>query len=390
MLLSAVMLKEFRTMEHVMKYKVRVLIVDDSIVVRQALKNILESDPEIQVIATAEDPIIAWEKIRADRPDVITLDVEMPRMDGLTFLKQLMQEDPIAVVMCSSLTAEGSATALTALASGAVEIIQKPRVGVLQFMEEAKIRIRTAVKAAAMARIKPRLANACEMTHTVDPLLRNAPLSGGLPQKGQRIVVVGAATGGRDALHVLLRTLPPNAPGMLIVQHMPEHLTGALARELDKLSNITVKEAAQNSEIVPGCALVAPGNVHAMLKRSGDRYFAELKDGPLVCQHRPSIDVLFRTTARYAGADAIGIILSGMGDDGAKGLLEMKQAGAVTFAQDEETSVIFGMARSAINIGAVDRVLPLQELAGAVMQTAFTAHDFMTVEGSSTFCRTQR
>jgi two-component system chemotaxis response regulator CheB len=353
-----------------MQKKIKVLIVDDSAVVRQTLEEILSSDPDIEIMATAGDPLIAFEKMRDELPDVITLDVEMPRMDGITFLQQLMLEQPLPVVMCSSITAEGSEAALKAMELGAVDIIQKPRLGVKQFLEESRVRICDAVKAASLAKIKGRggaagvkpLAAKPASDYAIPPIIQHD-----MSVIHNMIVLVGASTGGTEALRVFLEAMPTNAPGIVIVQHMPEHFTGALARRLNDLCRINVKEAQDNDTVTSGCALIAPGNLHTMLKREGSRYYVEVKDGPLVCRHRPSVDVLFRSAARYARDNAIGIIMTGMGDDGAKGMLEMKEAGGFTLAQDEESCVVFGMPKEAINLGAVDRVLPLEHLAAAVM-----------------------
>lgn len=347
--------------------KIRVLIVDDSAVVRQAMNEILSSDPHIEVIGVAADPFVAAERLSREIPDVITLDVEMPRMDGITFLKKIMSQHPIPVVMCSSLTGQGSDTALRALEYGAVDIIQKPLMGVKTFLEESKVVICDAVKAAAMARVR-------RITHdlkkvspklTADVILAK-PTTKAMLETTEKVVVVGASTGGTEALRVFLGGLPPDAPGIVIVQHMPEHFTKSFAGRLDGLCRITVKEAENNDTVVRGRALIAPGNRHMLLKRSGARYYVEIKEGPLVCRHRPSVDVLFRSTARYAGKNAVGVIMTGMGDDGARGLLEMKEAGAATIAQDEHSCVVFGMPKEAIKLDAVDRVLPLECIAGVI------------------------
>jgi two-component system chemotaxis response regulator CheB len=320
-------------------------------------------------MATAADPFIAADKIRREIPDVITLDVEMPRMDGITFLRKIMTQHPMPVVICSSLTEAGSETALRALEYGAVEIIQKPRLGTRQFLEESKVRIRDAVKAAAQARlgllrrqerdIAPKL--------TADAILaKGKPATEAMLRTTDKVVVVGASTGGTEALSVLLQALPLDSPGIVIVQHMPEHFTRAFATRLDGVCRISVKEAESNDTVIRGRALIAPGNRHLLLKRSGARYFVEVKDGPLVSRHRPSVDVLFRSAARYAGPNAVGVIMTGMGDDGARGMLEMKEAGAHTIAQDEDTCVVFGMPKKAVELNAVDRVLPLSAIPAAV------------------------
>jgi two-component system chemotaxis response regulator CheB len=353
-----------------MKKKIKVLIVDDSAVVRQTLEEILSSDPQIEVIATAGDPFIAADKIRDNVPDVITLDVEMPRMDGITFLKKIMSQHPIPVVICSSLTGEGAETTFKALEYGAVEIITKPRMGTKQFLEESRIRICDAVKAASMAHVKRiSLTNRkVEPKLTADAMLAK-PSSRAMVQTTEKVVVVGASTGGTEALRVFLEALPLDAPGIVIVQHMPENFTAAFARRLDTLCKVTVKEASDNDSVIRGQALIAPGNRHTLLKRSGARYYVEVKDGPLVSRHRPSVDVLFRSAARYAGKNTVGVIMTGMGDDGARGMLEMKEAGSYNIAQDEATSVVFGMPNEAIKRGGVDKVLPLERIAEEVIKS---------------------
>lgn len=347
--------------------KIRVLIIDDSAVVRQTLTTVLSSDPEISVMPAAADPYIAAERMRDEVPDVITLDVEMPRMDGLTFLQKLMSQHPIPVVMCSSLTGQGSESALKALEYGAVEIIAKPKLGTKQFLEESKVLICDTVKAATQARIRPlnMRRRPLEPKLNADAVLPK-PAGKAMLQTTEQVVVVGASTGGTEALRVLLQTLPPDAPGLVIVQHMPEQFTAAFSRRLDGLCRITVKEAADGDTVHRGRALIGPGNRHILLKRSGARYYVEIKDGPLVSRHRPSVDVLFRSAARYAGKNCTAVIMTGMGDDGAKGMLELKEAGAHTIAQDEASCVVFGMPREAIRLGGAGQVLPLTKLAGAV------------------------
>jgi len=348
--------------------KIQVLVVDDSSVVRQTLKDILSSDPQIEVMATAAHPFAAAERISEKVPDVITLDVEMPRMDGITFLQKLMDQHPIPVVICSSLAEQGSETALKALEYGAVEIIQKPRLGTKQFLEESKIRICDAVKAASQARPR-RLSK----IHNVEPKLTAdaviaKPTTKVMIETTEKVVVAGASTGGTEAIRVFLEALPPDTPGIVIVQHMPEHFTASFAKRLDALCRVSVKEAEDNDTVIRGRALIAPGNLHTLLKRSGARYYVEVKDGPLVSRHRPSVDVLFRSAARYAGRNAVGVIMTGMGDDGARGLLEMKEAGAFTVAQDEESCVVFGMPQEAIKKGAAAKVLPLEHIAENVLR----------------------
>ncbi len=328
------------------------------------MAEILTTDPGIEVMGTAADPYIAADRLRDKVPDVIVLDVEMPRMDGITFLQKLMSQHPIPVVICSGLAGKGSETALKALEYGAVEIIEKPRLGTKRFLEESKIRICHAVKAAAEARVRRIPARAiCQVTPklTADAIIEK-PSGKAMVRTTEKVVVIGASTGGTEALRFLLESMPADAPGIVIIQHMPEHFTAAFAKRLDGLCRITVKEAANDDTVIRGRALIAPGNHHLLLKRSGARYYVEIKDGPLVCRHRPSVDVLFRSTARYAGKNAVGVILTGMGDDGARGMAEMKEAGAATIAQDEETCVVFGMPHEAIKRGCVDKVLPLETI----------------------------
>ncbi len=349
--------------------KIRVLIVDDSAVVRQTLSEVLSSDPEIEVMGTAADPFVAAERISEEVPDVITLDIEMPRMDGLTFLQKIMRQHPIPVVICSSLAEEGTQSALKALEYGAVDIIAKPRLGSKQFLEESQIVLCQVVKAAAAARVRQ-----IQPSRTVQPkLTADAILSPGthaMAETTEKVVAIGASTGGTEALKVVLESLPADSPGIVIVQHMPELFTRAFANRLDSLCSISVKEAEANDTVLRGRALIAPGNHHLLLKRSGARYYVEIKEGPLVCRHRPSVDVLFRSAARYAGQNAVGVILTGMGDDGARGMLEMKQAGAMTIAQDEATCVVFGMPNEAIKRSAVDKILPLESVAGSILALA--------------------
>ena len=352
--------------------KIRVLIVDDSAFVRQTLKDILETDPEIEVMGVAADPYVAVERIQRQVPDVITLDIEMPRMDGLTFLEKIMSQHPIPVVICSSLAGTGSDVALAALEKGAVEIVAKPRLGTKEFFEESRVRICDVVKSAARARAgKPRAAPRAAVNPklTADAVLPR-PVSQAMIQTTEKVVVVGASTGGTEALREFLEAMPLDAPGIVIVQHMPEEFTARFAQRLNGICRITVKEAAGNDSVIRGQALIAPGNRHLLLKRSGARYFVELRDGPLVSRHRPSVDVLFRSAARYGGRNVIGVIMTGMGDDGARGMLEMKQAGAFNIAQDEASCVVFGMPAEAIKMGAADAVLPLAAIAESILAHA--------------------
>ncbi len=321
------------------------------------------------MIGTASDPFVAADRIAEQVPDVITLDIEMPGMDGLTFLQKIMSQHPIPVIICSSLAEEGAQSTLQALDYGAVDIIAKPRLGSQRFLEESSVMLCEAVKAAAVARLRPYSPRrVIEPKLTADAILPRA--SSAMLETTEKVVVIGASTGGTEALRSLLEALPADAPGIVIVQHMPEVFTRAFANRLNSLCRITVKEAESNDTVLRGRALIAPGNHHALLKRSGARYFVEIKDGPLVSRHRPSVDVLFRSAARYAGPNAVAVIMTGMGDDGARGMLEMKEAGASTIAQDEATSVVFGMPNEAIKRGAVDTILPLDAIAGSILTRA--------------------
>ncbi|GEM73056.1 protein-glutamate methylesterase/protein-glutamine glutaminase [Sphingomonas aquatilis] len=350
---------------------VRVLIIDDSASVRQAMTAILGEDPDIQVIAAAADPFAAARYIQEEVPDVITLDVEMPRMDGVTFLRKLMSQRPIPVVMCSSLVEEGSETLLQALEAGAVDVILKPRMGVAEHLNEAKLMIRETVKGAAKARLGARRqvrAASPAQKLTADAVLP-PPTGRAMSRTTEMVVCIGASTGGTEALREVLEALPANSPGIVIVQHMPESFTRAFAKRLNGLCQVDVKEAEDGDTVMRGHVLIAPGGLrHTLLERQGARYVVSVKEGPLVSRHRPSVDVLFRSAARNAGSNAVGIIMTGMGDDGARGLLEMKQAGARTFAQDEATSVVFGMPKEAIARNAADKVIPLGNIARELLQ----------------------
>lgn len=351
------------------KNKIKVLIVDDSALVRQVLTEILSSDPEIEVIGTASDPYFAVQKIALELPDVIVLDIEMPRMDGLTFLEKIMTQHPIPVVICSSLVdSESCETALKAFELGAVEVISKPKLGTKAFFEESKIKICDIVKAAS--KVKPKKINLfkVEPKLAADVILQKPTHSMAMAKTTEKIVVVGASTGGTEAIYSFLSAMPLDCPAIAIVQHMPEKFTASFANRLNSLCKITVKEAEDGEPLIRGHALIAPGNKHMLIKRSGAKYYVEIKDGPLVSRHRPSVDVLFTSAARYAGKNAVGVILTGMGDDGAQGMLEMKEAGAYTIAQDEATSVVFGMPKSAIEKGAVLQVLPLHEIPSFVLR----------------------
>lgn len=353
--------------------KVRVLIIDDSASVRQAMTAVLSADPDIHVIAAAADPFAAARYIQTELPDVITLDVEMPRMDGITFLRRLMMQCLVPVVMCSSLVEDGSETLLQALEAGAVDIILKPKMGVADHLVEAHHRICETVKGAAQARLGARRAG--KATEPARKLTADAvlppPTGKAMSRTTEMVVCIGASTGGTEALREVLEALPANSPGIVVVQHMPESFTKAFAKRLNSLCEVDVKEAEDGDTVMRGHVLIAPGGLrHTMLERQGARYVVAIKEGPLVSRHRPSVDVLFRSAARNAGANAVGIIMTGMGDDGARGLLEMKQAGARTIAQDEATSVVFGMPKEAIARGAVDRIAPLGAIARELLHAA--------------------
>jgi two-component system, chemotaxis family, protein-glutamate methylesterase/glutaminase len=350
---------------------IKVMIVDDSAVVRQVLTGLLDADPEIEVIAASADPLLAMERMKRQWPDVIVLDVEMPRMDGITFLKKIMGERPTPVVICSTLTERGAKTSLEALAAGAVVIIAKPKLGLKDFLVESGDEVITAVKVASRARVKRLVARdqasaPVPTKHTADVIL--APATGrAMIQTTERVVAIGTSTGGTQALEVILTALPRVCPGIVIVQHMPEKFTAAFAARLDGLSQIAVKEAEDEDRVVPGRALIAPGGKHMLLKRSGAQYYVQVVDGPLVKRHRPSVDVLFRSVAKAAGGNALGVIMTGMGDDGAAGLLEMRNAGARTLAQDEDSCVVYGMPKEAVKCGAVEKTVPLTAISREIL-----------------------
>ena len=349
---------------------VKVLIVDDSAVVRQVLSGLIGAAPGLQVTAACADPLLAMERMKLQWPDVIVLDVEMPRMDGITFLRRIMEERPTPVVICSTLTEKGAKTTMEAMAAGAVAVVTKPRLGLKQFLSEAADELLQTVRAAARAnprRLGARPAAAVTPAavptkHTADVIL--APASGrAMTQTTERVIAIGTSTGGTQALEEVLTALPRVSPGIVIVQHMPEKFTEAFAARLDSVCAIEVKEAKANDRVLPGRALIAPGGRHLLLRRNGAQYVVDVIDGPLVNRHRPSVDVLFRSVAKCAAANALGIIMTGMGDDGAAGLLEMRQAGAQTLAQDEDSCVVFGMPKEAIKRGAVQKTVPLAAIA---------------------------
>ena len=350
---------------------IKVMVVDDSAVVRQVMVEVLKTAPEMDIIGTASDPLVALQKMQSNWPDVITLDVEMPRMDGITFLKKLMAERPTPVVICSSLTEKGAETTLQALSAGAVSIITKPKMGVKQFLQDASNDLVSAVRAAAQANMR-RLAPLMATVHK--PAVKTAPPAalGAMAQTTQQIVAIGTSTGGTLALEALLTKLPAVSPAIIIVQHMPEKFTAAFAERLDSLCQIQVLEARDGDKVIPGRALVAPGGRHMQLRRSGAQYFVEVADGPLVNRHKPSVDVLFRSVAKFAGRNATGIIMTGMGDDGARGLKDMFEAGAHTIAQDEASCVVFGMPKEAIKLGAAREIMPLERIHQAILASGRT------------------
>jgi two-component system chemotaxis response regulator CheB len=349
---------------------IRVMVVDDSAVVRQVVAGLLGAAPDIEVMAAVSDPVLAIERLKTAWPDVIVLDVEMPRMDGITFLRMIMSQRPTPVVICSTLTEKGAKTTLEAMAAGAVAIVTKPKIGLKQFLQDASDELVSTVRAAARANVRRLVpgtpAPVPTAKHTADAILPAATRA--MTTTTERVVALGTSTGGTQALEAVLTALPRVSPGIVIVQHMPEKFTAAFAARLDTLCQITVKEAEHNDRVVPGRALIAPGGRHMLLKRSGAQYHVEVVDGPLVNRHRPSVDVLFRSVARSAGANALGVIMTGMGDDGAAGLLEMRNLGARTLAQDEESCVVFGMPKEAIKRGGAERVLPLSGIAAEIQR----------------------
>jgi two-component system chemotaxis response regulator CheB len=357
-----------------MSNRIKVMIVDDSAVVRQTVRQALERDAGIEVIAAASDPLFAISHMQRQWPDVIVLDIEMPRMDGLTFLKKIMTERPTPVVICSSLAESGAAATMQALSAGAVAIITKPKMAVKQFLEDSANDVVQAVKAAARANASRLVPRAATPLNPAPKLSADAILGAGLGSGAnmvrttERIVAIGTSTGGTQALEAVLTRLPAVCPGIVIVQHMPERFTAMFAERLNSLCALEVREARHGDRVMPGRALLAPGGKHMMLARSGAQYTVEVVDGPLINRHRPSVDVLFRSCAKFAGKNAVGVIMTGMGDDGARGLKEMRDAGASTLAEDESTCVVFGMPKEAIRLGGVDRVVPLTQIPEAILR----------------------
>ncbi len=348
---------------------IKVYVVDDSAVVRQTLVQLLQGDPEIQLMGSAPNPLIAGPVIRKTRPDVLLLDIEMPGMDGLTFLRQIMEGDPIPTVICSTLTANGSKMALDALSAGAVAVVAKPRIGLKQFLEESRRELVTTLKSAARSRPqagRPVPARSATSATLAAAAPRRSPIAGLHALAVNKPVVIGSSTGGTQAIESVLSSLPADSPGIAIVQHMPEKFTAMYAQRLDGVCEMNVREAKDGDRLERGVALIAPGNRHMQLRKSGGQYYAAIVDGPPVNRHKPAVDVLFKSVAECAGGDVLGIILTGMGDDGARGMKQLHDKGARTIAQNEATCVVFGMPMEAIKLGAVDDVLPLGEVAGAI------------------------
>lgn len=348
--------------------KIKVMLVDDSAVVRQVNRETLEKEPDIEVIGVAADPLYALEKMKLAWPDVLVIDIEMPRMDGLTFLKKIMSEHPTPTVVCSSLAEKGAAATMEALAAGALSIITKPKLGVKQFLQDSANDLVSAVRAAARANIR-RVHAGAKVPPVLTPkltadvmLAAQAASTRAMAETTDKIVAIGTSTGGTQALEAVLTKLPAVTTGIVIVQHMPEKFTAMFAERLNSLCAIEVREASDGDRVLPGRALIAPGGRHMMLKRSGAQYYVAVADGPVVNRHKPSVDVLFRSVAQVAGRNALGVIMTGMGDDGARGMKEMHDAGAQTVAEDESTCVVFGMPKVAIDLGGVDKVVPLDRI----------------------------
>lgn len=339
--------------------KIKVLIVDDSAMVRKIFSEELSKYSDIQVVGVAPDPYVAREKIVNLKPDVLTLDIEMPRMDGLTFLRKLMKYYPVPTIIVSSLTPQGGKLTLEAMDIGAVDVIAKPSTA--YSVGDMSAQLVEKIRAASRVRIIKRDDSVTSVASVQEPMRA-------LAQTSNKVIAIGASTGGTEALKNVLTKMPPNSPGIVIVQHMPANFTTAFAARLNDLSQIAVKEAEDNDSVTPGTALLAPGNYHMILRRSGARYYVEVKTGPMVHHQRPAVDVLFKSTAKYAGANAIGVILTGMGSDGAEGLLEMKKAGASTIAQDEKSCVVFGMPKEAIKLGAADKVVSIEQVASEIIK----------------------
>lgn len=351
--------------------KIKVLIVDDSAVVRQVLSDMMAHQRDIEVIGTAADPIFAAAKMKQEWPDVITLDVEMPRMDGITFLKKIMQGRPTPVVICSSLTEKGAETTMEAMSAGAVAIFTKPQMGVKGFLEQSKADLLEAIREAARSNVAALGRRTFSRPAAPEVSVTVTQGQTAMSKTTEKIVAIGTSTGGTIALEQILTQLSPGCPGIVIVQHMPEKFTAAFASRLNQLCSIEVKEAEDGDKVRPGLALIAPGGKHMSLVRSGAFYQVQVKAGPAVNRHCPSVDVLFRSVAKCAGRNSVGIILTGMGDDGARGLLEMRESGAMTYAQDEISSVVFGMPKEAIKRDAAMQIISLDQVATVVSSYSF-------------------
>lgn len=349
-----------------MSKKIKVLVVDDSAVVRQVLSTMLAGQNDIEVIGTAADPLFAVNKMREEWPDVITLDIEMPRMDGLTFLRKIMTSRPTPVVICSSLTEKGAETTVEAMAAGAVAIFTKPTMGVKDFLQSSKQELLTAIREAAQSRVS-RLTSAAPAARAVAAVQSAPSAQTAMAKTTEKVIAIGTSTGGTLALEQILTALTADCPGIVVVQHMPEKFTAAFAARLNSLSEIEVREAKDGDRVRPGLALIAPGGQHMTMVRNGAFYQVQVKPGPAVNRHCPSVDVLFRSVAKCAGKNAVGFQLTGMGDDGARGLLEMRETGAVTYAQDEASSVVFGMPKEAIKRGGAVHIVALDQVAGQIM-----------------------
>jgi two-component system chemotaxis response regulator CheB len=356
---------------------INVMVVDDSAVVRKVVGAILESAPDIHLLHAVSDPLLAIERMKQQWPDVIVLDVEMPRMDGITFLKRIMAERPTPVVICSTLTEKGAETTMAAMAAGAVSIITKPKLGLKDFLNESADELVSAVRAASQANVRRLSVRRPAAAAAPAPVTAKLSADAVLPPAAEtrvplttteRVVAIGTSTGGTLALEEVLTALPRVTPGIVIVQHMPEKFTAAFAERLNKLCQLEVKEARHGDRVLPGRALIAPGGKHMLLRRDGANYHVDVIDGPLVNRHRPSVDVLFRSVAKQAGANALGVIMTGMGDDGAAGLLEMRKAGARTVAQDEESCVVYGMPKEAVKRGGVEKSVPLNAINREILQ----------------------
>ena len=347
-------------------HKIKVLVIDDSALIRSVMKEIINREKDMECVGAAPDPLVAREMIKALNPDVLTLDVEMPKMDGLDFLERLMRLRPMPVLMVSTLTERGSDITFRALELGAVDFVSKPKLDIARGMEEYAIEITDKIRATAQAHVrKPVAEPVVREKFSADAIL---PAIAGRYASTEKLIIIGASTGGTEAIKEILTKLPADAPGVLVAQHMPEHFTKSFADRLNTLCKISVKEAGDNERILPGHAYIAPGHSHLLIKRSGANYMTKLDQGELVNRHRPSVDVLFRSAANVAGANALGIILTGMGKDGVQGMLEMKQAGSFTIAQDEASCVVFGMPKEAIAVGGVSEVLPLQSIARRALE----------------------